>query len=143
MNFKMTSDACGVGSTLRTDRESKASPIYLVRSKAVDLLFDGEQDIDARDRLGRDRRLGEPCKMKKRAPAVRPARGLEDRAAPAIGLVEPAKAGVSVGLHQSGIARQMLLRMRTATIGRVEEHGRRRIWAGKRTVVAHVMRWTG
>src|SRR5215469_10566878 len=32
----------------------------------------------------------------------------------------------------------MLLRMRTATIGRVEEHGRRRIWARKRTVVAHV-----
>lgn len=55
-----------------------------------------------------------------------------------MGLVEPAKAGVGVGLHQSGIARQMLLRMRTATIGRVEEHGRRRIWARKRTVVAHV-----
>lgn len=55
-----------------------------------------------------------------------------------MGLVEPAKAGVGVGLHQSGIARQMLLRMRTATIGRVEEHGRRRIWASKRTVVAHV-----
>src|ERR1700759_4638028 len=32
----------------------------------------------------------------------------------------------------------MLLRRPTATIGRVEEHGRRRIWAGKRTVVAHV-----
>jgi hypothetical protein len=32
--------------------------------------------------------------------------------------------------------------MRTATIGRVEEHRRRRIWAGKRTVVAHIMRWT-
>src|SRR6201996_280694 len=32
----------------------------------------------------------------------------------------------------------MLLRMRTATIGRVLEHSRRRIWAGKRTVVAHV-----
>src|SRR6201985_1976706 len=32
----------------------------------------------------------------------------------------------------------MLLWMRTATIGRVEEHGCRRIWAGKRTVVAHV-----
>lgn len=73
---------------------------------------------------------------------MRPARGLDDRAALAIGLVEPAKAGVGVGLHQSGIARQMLLRMLTATIRRVEEHGRWRIWPGKRAVVAHIMRWT-
>ena len=50
--------------------------------------------------------LAEPREIKELAPAVRPARGLDDWAALAIGLVEPAKAGVGVGLHQSGIARQ-------------------------------------
>ena len=79
----------------------------LLRSETVDLAFDGEQNIDLLDRLGRDRHLAEPREI---TPAVRPARGLDDRAR---GLVEPAKAGLVVGLHQSRIARQMLLRMRT------------------------------
>jgi hypothetical protein len=34
--------------------------------------------------------------------------------------------------NQRVIARQMLLRMPVATIRRIEEHGRRRIWPGKR-----------
>jgi hypothetical protein len=33
----------------------------------------------------------------------------------------------------------MLLRMPVATIRRIEEHGRRRIWPGKRTIVAHIV----
>jgi hypothetical protein len=64
-------------------------------------------------------------------PHMRPARGLDDLAAFAIRLVKPAEAGIGVGPHQSGIARQMPLRMLTATIRRVEEHGRRRIWPTK------------
>jgi hypothetical protein len=44
------------------------------------------------------------------------AEGLDDRAAFAIGLVELAEPGIGVGLHQSGIPGQMLLRMLTATI---------------------------
>jgi hypothetical protein len=32
----------------------------------------------------------------------------------------------------------MLLRMLTATIRRVEEHSRRRIWPGKRAIVTHI-----
>jgi hypothetical protein len=110
----------------------------LLRTKTVDLTLDGEQEVDALDRLGCDRCLGEPCQIKELAPAVRPARGLDDRATFAIGLVKPAEARIGVGLHQPGIARQMLLRMFTTTIRRVEEHGRRRIWASKRAVVAHI-----
>jgi hypothetical protein len=68
----------------------------LLLRKAVDLTFDGEQDIDALDRLGRDRRLAEPSEIKELAPAVRPARSLDDRACLAIGLVEPAEAGIGV-----------------------------------------------
>jgi hypothetical protein len=34
-----------------------------LRRKTVDLAFDGEQDIDALDRLGRDRRLLASAKL--------------------------------------------------------------------------------
>jgi hypothetical protein len=55
-----------------------------------------------------------------------------------MGLVELAEPSMGVGLHRSGIGRQMLLRMLAATIGRIEEHGRWRIQPGKRAVVAHI-----
>src|SRR5215475_13340676 len=40
----------------------------LLRSKTVDLALDGEQNVDALDRLGRDRRLAEPREVKELAP---------------------------------------------------------------------------
>lgn len=43
-----------------------------------------------------DRRLAEPHEIKELAPAVRPARSLDDRASLAIGLVDLAEAGVGV-----------------------------------------------
>jgi hypothetical protein len=58
------------------------------RSKTVDLAFDGEQNIDALDRLSRERGLAEPREIKELAPVVRPARGLDDRACFAIGLIK-------------------------------------------------------
>lgn len=64
----------------------------LLRSKAVDLALNGKQDIDALDRLGCDWCLAEPHEVKELAPAVRPAGDL----GLAIGLAEPAKAGVGV-----------------------------------------------
>ena len=36
----------------------------LLRRETVDLTFDGEQNIDALDRFGRDRRLAEPREVK-------------------------------------------------------------------------------
>src|SRR5665213_2610592 len=84
-----------------------AHALALLRRETVDLALDGKQDVDAPDRLGGDWRVAEPCQIEELAPAVRPARGLDDRAWLAIGLVEPAEAGIGVGLHQSGIARQM------------------------------------
>lgn len=44
----------------------------LPRSKTVDLTFDGEQDIDALDCLGRERRFAEPPEIEELAPAVCP-----------------------------------------------------------------------
>jgi hypothetical protein len=93
-------------STMREPAALLAYAQAVLRRKTVDLAFDGEQNIDALDRLGRDRRLTEPREIEKLAPAVRPARSLDDRTCFAIGLIKPAEAGVGIGLHQSGIARQ-------------------------------------
>jgi len=71
-----------------------------LRSKTVDLTFDGEQDIDALDRFGCDRRFAEPREIEELASPVSPARGLDDRTFFAIGIVELAEPGVGVGLHQ-------------------------------------------
>jgi len=46
---------------------------------AVDVALDGEQFVDAAHDLLGDGRLGEPRQVEEVAPAVRPARGLEDR----------------------------------------------------------------
>jgi hypothetical protein len=43
----------------------------LRRRHAVDLALDGEQSIDALDRLGRDRRLVEARQIEELAPPVR------------------------------------------------------------------------
>ncbi len=51
----------------------------LLGNKTVDLALDGEQNIDAIDRLGRDRRLAEPREIKELAAAECPARSLDDR----------------------------------------------------------------
>src|SRR5207248_749808 len=96
------------------------------RRHAVDLALDGEQDIDALDRLGRDRRLVDPRQVEELAPPVRPAGGLDNWSSLAAGLVEPVESGIGVSLHQSSIARQMLPRMLAAPIARIEEHRRRR-----------------
>src|SRR6266446_6003897 len=105
---------------------------------AIDLALDGEQHIDALDRLDCDRCLVDLCKIEEFAPRMGPAGGLHDRPRLAGGLVEPVEAGIGVRLHQSDIASQMLLGMLAAAIARIEEHRRWWIGAGKRPVVAHV-----
>ena len=51
----------------------------LLRRQAVDLALDGEQRVDALDRLDGDRRLVEPREIEELAPRMRPARRLDDR----------------------------------------------------------------
>jgi hypothetical protein len=67
--------------------------------EAVDLALDGEQGIDARDRLDRDRRLLQPCQIEELASPVRPSGRLDDRSALARGLVEPVEPGIGIRLH--------------------------------------------
>ena len=85
-------------STIRGATTLLAHTQTRLRSKTVDLALDGEQDIDALDCLGRDRRLAEPREIKELAPPVS-ARGFDDRTRFAVGLVEPGEAGIGVGLH--------------------------------------------
>lgn len=56
----------------------------------------------------------------------------------AVGLVELGEARIGVGLHQSGVAHQVLLGMFAATITRIEGHGHRRIGTGELAVIAHI-----
>jgi hypothetical protein len=105
---------------------------------AVDLALDGEQDIDALDRLGRDRRLVDARQIEELAPPMRPAGGLDHWPRLTISLVETIEPGIRVGLHQSGIARQMSLGMLATTVTRIEEHRRWRIGSAERPVVAHI-----
>src|SRR6266571_2371912 len=55
--------------------------------KAVDLALDGEQGIDALDRLGRDRRLVDPSEIEELASSVCPASGLDHWPRLAVSLV--------------------------------------------------------
>ena len=53
----------------------------LRRRQAVDLALDGEQRIDARNRLAGDRRLVDPGQIEELAPRMGPTGGLDDRPA--------------------------------------------------------------
>ena len=105
----------------------------LVRRHAVDLALDREQGIDALDCLDRDRRLVDAAPGRRTCAAHAPSRRPR-RSAPACGAasIEPVEPGIGIRLHQAGIARQMLLGMLAAAVGRVEECRRRRI-GGRRT----------
>ena len=110
----------------------------LLGRQPVDVALDGEQRIDAGDRLDGDRRLVEPRQVEELAPRMGPARRLDDRPGLAASLVQPVVAGIGVGLHQPVPGRQVRLGMLAAAVGRVEVGRRRRSGAGERPVVAHV-----
>ena len=88
-----------------------------LRRQAVDLALDGEQRIDALDRLDRDRRLVDARQIEELAPRMRPAGRFDDRPRLAVGLIEPVEPRIGVRLHQAGVARQMLLGMLAAAVG--------------------------
>jgi hypothetical protein len=51
----------------------------LLRRETIDLALDGEQDIDALDRLDGDRRFADAGEVEEVAPRTRPAGRLNDR----------------------------------------------------------------
>jgi hypothetical protein len=66
----------------------------LRRREATDLALDGEQGIDALQRLDGDRRLVEPRKVEEVAPRVRPAGGLGDWRGLAPRVIEPVEPSI-------------------------------------------------
>ena len=128
--------------TLQFDDECSAPLLAhldtLLRRHAVNLTLDGEQGIEPRDRLCRDRRLVDARQIEKLTSCVGTTGSLDDRARFTVGVVQPVEPGVSIGLHQSGEARQMPFGMLTAAIARIEEHRGWRIRPGKGPIVAHI-----
>src|SRR6202040_2655676 len=128
--------------SLQCDHERPAALVAhaqaLLRRQAVDLALHGEQGVYPLDRRDGDRRLGEPGEIEELAPRVRPARRLDDWTRFAARSVEPGEARIGVRLHQPSVTGQMLFRMFGAAIGRVEEHGSRRVATAKRPVIAHI-----
>src|SRR5258708_3824722 len=110
----------------------------LLGGGAVDLALDGEDLVDAANRLDRQWRLPQIGQHKELAPAVGPARRFGDPAGSALGVVEIIEAGIGVGLQDTDPAREMPARMLATPVTRVEEHGGRRIAAAARSVIPHV-----
>jgi hypothetical protein len=105
--------------------------------QTVDLALDGEDLVDAPDRLARQRRLPEIGQFEEMAPPMAPARGFRNRPGLALAIIEVAepgprvrpsagpRTGSGVGLEDPGIPGQMPGRVLAAAIARVEEHRRR------------------
>lgn len=85
----------------------------LVRRQAGDVALDGEQGVDAGHRLDGDGRLLQLRQLIEFAPAMRPARRLDDGAF----VVQPIEARKSVGLHDAGETAEQGLGMLAAAIG--------------------------
>src|SRR4051812_9482202 len=118
----------------------------------IDLALDGEDRINAPDRLQRQRRdhagrfalrLAPGIRRKSRQDEERPAGmcstgRLDDRPRLTSGLVQLVVAAISVGLEDAGITGQMSGRMVAPAITRIVEHRRRWVRAGKRPVIAYI-----
>jgi hypothetical protein len=89
--------------------------------QAVDPALDGEDLVDAADRLDRERRFPEIGLLEEVAPAVAPARRLGDRSRLAFAVVELAEPGISIGLQDAGIAGEMPGGMLAGAVARLRE----------------------
>jgi hypothetical protein len=72
------------------------------------------------------------------APAMRPAGSFGDRPGRTLRRIELVEPRIGIGLENARIAIKMTLGMLAGAVARIEEHGRRRITAAKRPIVAHV-----
>ena len=105
---------------------------------AADPALDGEDLVDALDRLDRQRRFAQVGLLEEVASAMAPASRLGDRAWFAFAVVELAEPGIGVGLQDAGIAGQMPGGMLAGPVARVEKYRRRRVGPSKRPVVAYI-----
>jgi len=105
---------------------------------AVDLALDREDLVNAAHGFDGQRRFAEIGQHEEFAPAMAPARRLGDRAGPAPGIIEIAKAGISIGLEDPGIAGEMPVGVLAAAVARVEEQRGGRVGAGERPIVPDI-----
>src|SRR5882724_12941516 len=103
----------------------------LLGRETVDCALGGEDLVDTANRIDRPWPLPQIGQHKELAPAVGPARGFGNWPRTSPRLVQFAEPGISVGLQDSGPAREMPARMLAAAVARIEKHGGRRIVAAK------------
>jgi hypothetical protein len=129
-----------------------AHGLALIGAEAIDGSLDLEQSVDALNRLQRDRRdyqgflaprlslcIGlDISQNEELAPAMAPARRLEDRTGTAAWLVKLLVAAIGVGLQNAGKTCEMALGMFAGAVVRVIEHRRRRILSAERLIIAHI-----
>jgi hypothetical protein len=118
----------------------------------IDLALDGEDRVNAPDRLQRQRRdhagrfalrlapgIRREISQDEEGPAgMRPAGRLDNRPRLAIGLVQLVVAAIGIGLEDPGITGQMPGRVLAAAIARIVEHRRRRVGSAERPVIPYI-----
>jgi len=125
----------------------------LLGGEAVDGSLDVEQEIDALDRLKRDRRdrrrgFAAPCiggdvgQLEELPPGVSPAQCRRDRPLRTRRIKEAIVSAIGVCLQDAGEVPKMALGMLLPPIARGIVEGRRRRGCAERPVVADIMRWT-
>ena len=110
----------------------------ILGGKPVDLALDREDRIDAANRFDRQRRLAQIGQLEELAAPVTPAGSLGDRPRLALGIVEFAEPGVSIGLENPRIAGEMPDGMLAVAVARVAEDRCRRVRPAERPVIADI-----
>jgi len=131
----------------KRQRTGAANGEALIGGKTIDVMFDGEERIDARHRFQRQRRHGRQLAARlggdigeheELASGMRPAGRLDDRHRSAAGFVETVEPGIGIGLQNPAIAGEVTFRVIAGAVAGIEKHSRRRIAAAEGPVVAHI-----
>ena len=108
----------------------------LLDRAAIGLALGRKDVVDATHRLGGQRGFAGRGQGEEVASPMAPTRGLGDRPRIPLGIVQIAKAGVSIGLKDASITSKMSLRVLAAAVARVVKQCRRRVRAGKWPVIS-------
>src|SRR5215468_10922223 len=120
-------------STLDNVRRGSCTGFFRVSTRPAAQIRFIPSPVGCRRRLALPLQLGTPDKI--RLQIMAPARGLGDRPGFALGVIEIAEAGISVGLEEPGVADEMPVRVLAVAVARVEGQRCGRVRAGERPII--------